>query len=235
MRAAIAALVFLGGVLPLGLDNAFSGECGEGEDTYLATFEAGPWSDPSGFQESGNCLGGSWRLVDGPLWAGPIAAQRFAARRGDPRRARIASAVSALMNTAWADSADHRSWLLRIAAGRGIARIDSTDVFGDLFGGASVFYLGAYQDMAILQDCRAVGVLSARFEQLRGKPEAGYSDEVLDLLNCLYHIPCAQAKALATELLSREKDSRLRGRLQRVLNREDPANKPLQPPPAPGE
>jgi hypothetical protein len=74
--------------------------------------------------------------------------------------------------------------------------------------------------MAILQDCRAVSVLSTRYAELRRQPERGYPDELLDLLSCLYHIPCPQAVTLAVELYSRETDDGLRSRLQRVVERE---------------
>ena len=76
-----------------------------------------------------------------------------------------------------------------------------------------------YQDMAILQDCRAVPLLRKRYLELRGHSERGYYEEILDVGNCLYHIPCDEAVRTARELEATEKDARLRDRLRRIVSR----------------
>lgn len=193
----------------------YAGECPYPEE-YVVALEEGPES--AQFEYAILCLVGS-RIEHGKLWAGPNTAAAFEKMRADPYRPRIVKATSALLSGSWADVGDHRQKLFRIVALRGVAQLDSTDVFAMLLTSTPQFYRGIYEEMAILQDCRAVDVLRTRYGELRTNPERDFADEVLDLLNCLYHIPCNEAVLAAEQLLSEEKDQELCERIKRVVDR----------------
>lgn len=212
MRLMLMVLVVA--LAALGVADAHAGECVERSVAYVADLERGPAA--AEFQYAVWCLSDACRLGT-TLWAGPNAAARFAAQRGDTLRPRIAAAVTALLTSAWADEGDNRRDLYRIAAGYGIARLDTLDVFARLFTPDSRPRHGDYVSMAILQDCRAVGLLRPRYDALRAHPEVGYADEIVDLLSCLYHVPCEAATTMATDLAAVETEARLLARLAKVL------------------
>ena len=194
-----------------------AGECVDAEEEYVRALERGPGSE--GFEYAVYCLGSN-PIVDGRRWAGPNAAAAFAAVRADTLKPRLARALASLRTTSWADTADHRFGLYSIAARRGIARIDSVDVFRALLESrASVDSWDVYESLAILQDCRAVDVLRDRYLELRQDANLGYPDEILDVANSLYHVPCPEAVRAAQELAATERDARLRERLRRVATR----------------
>lgn len=207
----VAALV-AGSISPL-----FAGECVESRKFYVAVLEEGP-AEP-GFEYAFYCLGSN-PLIDGRLWAGPTTAARFRELRADSLRDRISSVVSTLLASAWAESADHRHRLIQVAARAGVAKLGTLDVFTELVGSSEKPYYGLYEELALLQDCRSVDYMQRRYEQLRrGAPEV-YSEEILDLLSGLYHIPCKRAVEVALQLEAQETDGRLRERLRRVIDRE---------------
>jgi hypothetical protein len=207
---AFAAVLAAGNHHPI-----YAGECPYPEE-YVVALEEGPNSTL--FEYAIGCLVGS-HIEQGKLWAGPNTAAAFAEMRADPYQPRIVKAASALLSSSWADVGDHRQKLFRIVARRGVAQLDSTDVFVMLLTSTPQFYRGIYEEMAILRDCRAVDVLRTRYGELRTNPERGFADEILDLLNCLYHIPCNEAVLAAEQFLSEEKDQKLRERIQRVVDR----------------
>jgi hypothetical protein len=197
-----------------------AGECVDGEDEYVAALERGPGSE--GFDYAISCLGFN-PIVDGHRWAGPIAAAAFAELRADTLKTRIAKVLATLRTTTWADSADHQVGLYSVAARRGIARIDSVDVFRALLKSRTDLDtwdgLRVYEGLAVLEDCRAVDFLRERYRELRRDAGRGYPDEILDVASCLYHIPCREAVRTAQELAATEHDERLRERLRRIATR----------------
>jgi hypothetical protein len=195
---------------------AAAGECVDRPEDYVATFEAGPSAE--GFDYAVECLSSN-QVVEGRLWAGPIAAAGFARMRADTLRPRIARAVSALLRTSWAKDRGRRRLLYEVAARRGIASIDSVDVFTQLVPPMAPLDFETYEPLAILADCRAVGVLEERYHSLRGGAPMRYPDEILDVLSCLYHIPCKQAVVAARRMRSSERDPRMRERLRRIIER----------------
>src|SRR5688572_12134503 len=105
MRIAVKlALVVL--LLACGGSKAAGGECVDGIAEYVAALEAGP-SDRL-FDYALSCLSSR---TEGRLWAGPNAAAEFAALRADTLRPRLGRALSNLMVSSWADSADRRERL----------------------------------------------------------------------------------------------------------------------------
>lgn len=197
-----------------------AGECPAGDtvEPYLRVLREGPGSPD--FDYAVYCLGGN-PIVDSERWAGPIAAATFARLRSDPHRGRLIEVVRPLLATPWADSSDHRQQLYAMLARRGIAKLDTIDVFTMLMGPGKPFYLNIYPDVAALQDCRAVPLLRSRYAELRVHPERGgyFEQEILHLINCLYHIPCPEAVEAARQLRAGESDKTLRERLERVINR----------------
>jgi len=165
-----------------------------------------------------SCLGFS-PSVEGRLWAGPSAAARFAELRADTLRPRITRAVSKLLTSSWADSLSRRTSLYRVAASRGIATLDTVDVFTGLVAPGIPFEFGTYESIAVLADCRAVGILAARYRTLRDGAPISYAGESFDVLNSLYHIPCNKAVAAARSLLSGEHDPVMRERLRKIVER----------------
>lgn len=195
---------------------AHAGECVEPRPNMVTIFERGP--DDPGFDWVIRCL--NFHCGRGTnLWAGPQAASSFAEARADTLAPRIGAAAARLLNDAWAQDPDHRRELLAVAAGQGIARLDSVDVFAELFTAGRRYLRTDYVLMAILRDCRGVEVLGGRYAALRADPSQGYEHEVVDMLSCLYHLPCEEATSLAAELFATETDAFLRERLQRVLDR----------------
>lgn len=199
-----------------GVGVAASGECVDGREAYVAALEAGPGDE--GFEYASYCVDYD-AVIRAPFWAGPNAAAAFAAARADTLRARIERAITRLHRSAWADSADHRQRLYSIAAHNAIARIDSVDVFTARFAGGGPWEFDAYEEMAILQDCRAVEVLLQRYVALRARPNPQYPGESVSVLNCLYHIPCAQSREVAKRLFATEPDAGLKERLRKVIDR----------------
>jgi hypothetical protein len=212
MRPMLMVLVVA--LAALGAAGAHAGECVESPEAYVADLERGPAA--AEFRYAIGCLADACRIGT-TLWAGPNAAARFAAQRSDTLRTRIAAAVTDLLTSVWADEGENRRALYRIAAGYGIARLDTVDVFARLFTPGTHPWHGDYVDMAILRDCRAVGLLRSRYDELRAHPELGYTDEIIDLLSCLYHLPCEAATTMATDLVAGETEARLLDRLAKVL------------------
>ena len=196
-----------------------AGECVDGDGEYTAVLERGPGSE--GFDYAISCLGKN-PIVWGRYWAGPNAAAAFAILRADTLKPRLSKVLPKLLGTSWADSADHRFVLYSIAARRGISRIESIDVFDALVNSRfeQSDWKTIYEDIAILQDCRAVDLLRQRYQDLRAYPDRGYEEEILDVPSCLYHIPCKEAVSTARTLEAKETDPRLRERLRRVVDRE---------------
>lgn len=197
-----------------------AGECVDRESEYVAALERGPGSE--GFGYAVTCLGSS-PILDGRRWAGPNAAAAFAELRADTLKPRLARVLATLRTTSWADSADRRFRLYGIAARRGIPRIDSVDVFDALVASRPVVESWdgplVYEGMAVLEDCRAVTFLRDRYRELRRDAKRGYPNEILDVADCLYHIPCREAVRAAHELAATERDARLRERLRRIETR----------------
>jgi hypothetical protein len=215
LRSAILVATFLAGAASR-VSTAVAGECVDRPEDYVATLEAGPSDD--GFEYAVSCLGLN-QVVEGRLWAGPIAAAGFRALRADPLRPRIARAVTALLATPWAASENSRRRLYLLAARRGIGTLDSVDVFTRLVPRQASDWMETYEAFAILADCRAVPVLAARYEALRSGGPGQYPDESLDVLSCLYHIPCREAVVVARRMLVGERDPKVRARLRRIIDR----------------
>jgi hypothetical protein len=203
-------------MMMLACPRAMAGECADPPAEYVAALEAGPSAEY--FEYAVSCLGMS-PVIGGRLWAGPSAASRFAEMRADTLRPRIARAVSRMLATSWADGQYRRTSLYMVAASRGIGTLDTVDVFTGLVAQGVPFESGTYESMAVLADCRAVAVLTARYRALRGGAPVGYPDENFDVLNSLYHIPCKEAVAAARSLLSGEHDPKMRDRLRKVVER----------------
>ena len=214
-RMVIRLSLILAGVLVLGAAlPAQAGECVEARPNMVTIFERGP-DDPD-FDWVIRCL--NYHVPRGTnLWAGPQAASAFARARADTLAPRIGAAAARLLGDPWAQDPDHRRELLAVAAGQGIAWLDSVDVFAELFPAGSL--RTDYVLMAILRDCRGVEVLRGRYTTLRAEPSKAAAEEAVDVLSCLYHLPCDEATKLAADLLAVETDEYLRGRLQRVLDR----------------
>ncbi|MBK8166482.1 MAG: hypothetical protein IPK64_11060 [bacterium] len=196
---------------------AQAGECVDTAEHYVSAFEAGP--DHREFLSALLCQQrGTW--LDTPLWAGRAHAVRFAAARADTMVPRIAAAARRLLALPGSASAEWRRGVLAAAAAHGVARLDSLDVFAELFADGRRLSVPDYALMAILQDCRGVGILRARCLELRAGAAAGAQDEPVHVLSCLYHLPCDEALSLAKELDATETDEHLRERLRRVLERQ---------------
>lgn len=195
---------------------SYAGECIDSEGEYVAVLEAGPAQQDCGYALY--CLS-SVSQDDGGRWAGPLAANRFARFRADPLRGRIANVVTKLLKTGWADSNDNRTQLYGLAASRGIAKIDSIDVFDTLVAQPDKVGFELYRYLAILQDCRAVDFVASRYERLRTDSVTERAGEADDIVNCLYHIPCKRAIEVSKRLLLTERDPDLRARIHRVLER----------------
>ncbi|MBK7190489.1 MAG: hypothetical protein IPO18_12130 [bacterium] len=205
----LAGVLVLGAALP-----SWAGDCVGQRREFVASLERGP-ADRD-FDWMLRCLNRHCWL-DTRLWAGPQAASAFARARADTLAPRIGAAAARLLGDPWAQDPDHRRELLAVAAGQGIAWLDSVDVFAELFPAASL--RTDYVLMAILRDCRGVEVLRSRYTALRTDPSKAGAEEAVDVLSCLYHLPCDEATKLAADLLAVETDEYLRGRLQRVLDR----------------
>lgn len=214
MKTGLVVLALIGLVNSAGV--AAAGECVDGREAYIAALEAGPGDEA--FDYATYCVDYDG-VLRGALWAGPNAAQAFAAIRADTLRRRIELALTHLHRSAWADSGDNRQRLYGIAAHNAIERIDGIDVFTARFSGGGPWEYGAYEGMAILQDCRAVDVLLRRYFVLRARPNPRDADEIISVLNCLYHIPCAQSREVAQRLFAIESDKTLRARLRNVIDR----------------
>ncbi|MBK7670770.1 MAG: hypothetical protein IPJ24_05140 [bacterium] len=216
-RMVIRLSLILTGVLVLGAAlPAQAGECVEARPAMVTIFERGP-DDPD-FDWVIRCL--NYHVPRGTnLWAGPQAASAFAHARADTLAPRIGAAAARLLGDPWAQDPDHRRELLAVAAGQGIARLDSVDVFAELFPAGQRYRRTDYVLMAILRDCRGVEVLRGRYAALRADPSKEGAEEAVNVLSCLYHLPCDAATQLAADLLGTETDEYLRGRLQRVLDR----------------
>lgn len=193
-----------------------AGECYDSDEDYVGILEAGP--EQQDFEYALSCLS-SVSQDDGGRWAGPNAADRFARLRADPLRDRIARTIATLLKSGWADSNDNRTQLYCLAASRGIAVIDSIDIFDSLVAYPDKVGLGLYKYLAILQDCRAVDFVAGRYERWRADRATEHPGEAGAMVNCLYHIPCKRATEVAQKLLSNERDPDLRARIHRVLER----------------
>ncbi|MEQ1831550.1 MAG: hypothetical protein ABL977_00740 [Candidatus Eisenbacteria bacterium] len=199
-----------------------AGECIDGDEDYLRILEQGPAAI-----EQGNelfCLD----LPDlgwGRAWDGPVGQEAIASFRAAPLRERFTKALTALWESPWADSSQRRPWLVRLAATRGIARLGSTDVYSELVGAgrkdAYKVFVGSrfYQLLAILDDCRAAGLLRKRYHELAKRPRRGYVGERLDIVCSLHYLECPEASVVARELEASESDSTLCWHLARVGKR----------------
>ncbi len=194
-----------------------AGECTYSREHYVAVIEAGPAHEE--FPHVLWCVNDESHIWT-PLWAGKHHAARFAAARADTMVPRIREAARRLLALPESPNAEWRLKVLEVAAAHGIARVDSLDVFAELFTGKRRLYSHDYGLMAILQDCRAVPILRERYLDLRADPAAVDADEAVHVLSCLYHLPCSEAAALATELAADEKDAKLLERLRRVTERD---------------
>lgn len=193
-----------------------AGECTQTIEHYVSVFEDGP--SHREFPYALNCLRwGTW--LQTPLWAGQAHAVRFAAARNDTMVPRIEAAARKLLAMPDSVAAKWRCGVLNSLAAYGIARLDSLDVFAELFPAGKRLSVPDYALLAILRDCRGVGILRARYLELRAGAAAGTQDEAVHVLSCLYHLPCDQALALAKDLDATETDAILRERLRRVLER----------------
>lgn len=214
-RKVIRLFLFVAGVLALGVASpSRAGDCVGQRRDFVAAVERGPGDRD--FEWKLSCLNRHCWLGT-RLWAGPQAASAFARARADSLVPRIEAAAARLLGDPWAQEPEHRRELLAVAAGHGIARLDSVDVFAELFPAGCLRI--EYVLMAILRDCRGVEVLRGRYAALSADPSQGYEQEAVDVLSCLYHLPCDEATSLAADLLAAETDEYLRGRLRRVLER----------------
>jgi hypothetical protein len=194
-----------------------AGHCTDSREHYVAVFEAGPAHEE--FSYALTCVMDNSDILT-PLWAGKLHAARFAAARADTMVPRLREAARRLLALPESPNADWRLEVLQVAAAHGIARVDSLDVFAELFTGKRRMNRHDYALMAILQDCRAVPILRERYLELRADPAATDTDAAVHVLSCLYHLPCSEAVAMATELAANEKDAKLLERLRRVTERD---------------
>lgn len=200
----------------LGLaDPVSAGECTMPDSHYVSILEAGP-----GHPEFPDfwCLQRAC-FIETPLWAGKAHAARFAAARADTLVPRIRDAARRLLALPEARGSEWRRAVLEVAAAHGLARLDSLDVFAELFPAGHRFSRQDYALVAVLQDCRGVGILRSRYLALREDPDAEGWDEPVHVLSCLYHLPCEEALALAKDLYATETDEHLSQRVQRVMER----------------
>ncbi len=213
-RKAIPLLVLIIGLVSQ--PEVKGGECLYDREDFIAALEAGVGSEL--FDGAIYCLCQS-PIIRTEYWAGPNAAAVFRECRNDPLRPRIIAATAALLHTSWAGEAENRQVLCRLVARFGVAQLDTFDVFAEVVASTQGNYHGGREELAILRDCRAVDVLLDEYRMLRTIQYRGDFDGAIDILSCLYHIPCERAILAAKTLLAEEDDQKLRSRIQLVIDR----------------
>jgi hypothetical protein len=216
----VAALFVSASFLASPLSPVYAGECSDGAQDYLTCIER--FAEGLTDARPLHCLGClRW---DGHAarnrWAGPNAAARFRSCRKSSLRPRLATAGRRILD-GHLETGGSRTLvreLLRTLAHYGIDRVGEHDVFQLLTANSETLF---YIDLASLGDPRTVPLLRTRYQALRDRGLGSDADreELVAVLNCLYHVPTAAAVRLAAEIRDAESDPLVVERAQLVVDR----------------
>ncbi|MCA9726859.1 MAG: hypothetical protein KC729_04190 [Candidatus Eisenbacteria bacterium] len=221
-RGLLATLLMLAlsGLMP-----AWSGECTEGESRLLSRLEY--WNGRSFAGDPRACgeISGALRClvynrIDLLHWAGPNTAGYFQSLRDSPLRPRVVSACTPLLTAP--ECSPYGDLGLQAAedlAMFGVKQANGHDILGILVDRSRSSQTRLpYLALAAIGDSRVLAVLRTTYDSLSvGARDEAASYEILQLVNCLYHLPGDSSVAFAAAITDADPDTAVVARARHVV------------------
>jgi len=227
-RAAMFVFLLVAAIVP---PPAFGGECADGDDAYLEVLEGRRTLPNHGFFGAARCLECEFDAAAN-RWSGQPAAEVLRDCRSAPIRARLAAALGPYLkldasNDSLAAMRDRAAVTL---ASYGFASVDSIDVYEIIVARIEADPNGLVFNLPLLaamDDPRALPLVTAVYDSLRGGSLRRNREKLVAIMNCLYHLSDPGAVRFAEQVMRTESDSLLVERARLI------ANRPSIAPPAP--
>lgn len=162
--------------------------------------------------------------LKGNRWAGPTTRDIFNKCKNSPFRQRIISACLPYLELPEGtnDPKDLRFHALLVLSYCGVDKIDDYDVFHGITltkPPNDYWFRQKFMAMAALGDPRTVDFIASTYDSVRALGAEEHTEDLITLLNCLYHIPGKEAVDLAEAIKSKETVEILVRRADRVVQR----------------
>jgi len=201
-----------------------SGECTRYTEYYIRILEEDIHSNLNpGLREAFSCL-----VCEGDLrgnrWAGPTTREIFNKCKNSPFKERIIVVCLPYLDlpVGTNDLTYLRFHALKLLAYYGTNKICDYDVFQLLLSEkpTNQYTFRTYlMALAALGDPRTVNFIAATYDSIRTTGVDEHTEDLIALLNCLYHIPGKEAVTLAKSIKSNESVEILIRRAKRVIDR----------------